>query len=70
MKTGDSASQSLAPVAVMPSIAMPPSPSTQTQTQTQHRWNTKNLVRRIGADAASAACAGALIAPIITVIDR
>jgi hypothetical protein len=33
-------------------------------------WNTRNLGLRLAADAASAASAAALIAPIITVIDR
>lgn len=36
----------------------------------QPTWNTKNLASRLGADAVSAACAGALIAPVITIIDR
>lgn len=34
------------------------------------KWNTKNLGLRLGADAVGASCAGALIAPIITIIDR
>ncbi|OAP60006.1 hypothetical protein AYL99_05008 [Fonsecaea erecta] len=34
------------------------------------QWNTKNLGLRLGADVVSAASASALIAPIITVIDR
>ncbi|KAK5987985.1 putative membrane protein [Cladobotryum mycophilum] len=34
------------------------------------KWNTKNLSWRLGADAVSASCAGALIAPIISIIDR
>jgi len=33
-------------------------------------WNTRNLGLRLGADAASAASASALIAPIITIIDQ
>lgn len=40
------------------------------QSQPQSKWNTDRLVWRLGADATSAACAGALIAPIITIIDR
>lgn len=35
-----------------------------------HGWNTSGLGLRIGADAASAATASALVAPIICVIDR
>lgn len=34
------------------------------------RWNTTNLGLRMGADAASAATASALIAPVICVIDK
>ena len=33
-------------------------------------WNTKSLGLRLGADAASAAMAGALVCPTITIIDR
>jgi len=33
-------------------------------------WNTDNLVWRVGADAAAAGCAGVLVAPVITLIDR
>ncbi|KAF2762929.1 hypothetical protein EJ05DRAFT_433082 [Pseudovirgaria hyperparasitica] len=33
-------------------------------------WNTKNLGLRLGVDLASAATAGALVAPLITIIDR
>ncbi|RMD41694.1 hypothetical protein DV735_g3464, partial [Chaetothyriales sp. CBS 134920] len=37
---------------------------------TDSQWNTKNLGWRLGADAASAVTASALIAPVICVIDR
>lgn len=33
-------------------------------------WNTKNLGLRLGVDVASAATSGALVAPLITIIDR
>jgi len=36
----------------------------------QQKWNTKNLGLRLGADATSAASAAALVAPIISIIDR
>jgi hypothetical protein len=36
----------------------------------KERWNTKLLGLRVAADAASAACAAALVAPVIMVIDR
>ncbi|KAI9782998.1 MAG: hypothetical protein M1835_003905 [Candelina submexicana] len=38
--------------------------------QAVRRWNTKNLGQRLASDALAAACAGALVAPIITIIDR
>jgi hypothetical protein len=34
------------------------------------KWNTQNLGLRVGADAASAAAAGLLVAPIVCTIDR
>ncbi|KHN97011.1 uncharacterized protein MAM_05120 [Metarhizium album ARSEF 1941] len=34
------------------------------------RWNTKDLAWRLAADAAGAACAGVLVAPLISMIDR
>lgn len=37
---------------------------------TEQRWNTKNLGLRLAADATGAACAGVLVAPIISIIDR
>lgn len=36
----------------------------------QHPWNTNRLASRLGVDAASAATAGILTCPVITVIDR
>lgn len=33
-------------------------------------WNTRNLGLRLGVDVASAASAGALTCPLITIIDR
>jgi len=36
----------------------------------QRAWNTKGLSWRVSSDAAAAFSAGALVAPIITVIDR
>ena len=40
------------------------------QPQTKRPWNTKNLGLRLGADAAAAASAAALVAPVISIIDR
>lgn len=37
---------------------------------TTGQWNTKNLGMRVGADLTAAACAGILVAPIITIIDK
>jgi hypothetical protein len=42
----------------------------QPQEQTKKAWNTKNLGLRLGADAAGAASAAALVAPVISIIDR
>ncbi|KAH0490971.1 hypothetical protein TgHK011_002417 [Trichoderma gracile] len=70
MKTEDSASRPLA--ATLSAITTTPS-TTQSQTQTKthsSKWNTDRLASRLAADVASASCAGALIAPIITIIDR
>jgi hypothetical protein len=36
----------------------------------KEKWNTRFLGWRVGADAVSAACAAALVAPVIMVIDR
>lgn len=38
--------------------------------QEKHKWNTKNLAQRIGCDFLAAGAAGAIVAPIITIIDR
>jgi len=48
---------------------MSPTPSTTT-TPSSTQWNTHNLGLRLGADVASAATAGILVAPIITAIDK
>ena len=37
---------------------------------TEERWNTEHLPYRIGVDIAAAASAGALVAPVITMIDK
>lgn len=37
---------------------------------TTSTWNTKDLGKRLGVDVASAATAGALTCPLITIIDR
>lgn len=36
----------------------------------ERAWNTDHLAWRVGSDAAAALSAGALVAPIITIIDR
>lgn len=36
----------------------------------ESKWNTKNLVFRMGADLVSAAAAATLVAPLISIIDR
>ncbi|KAI0486157.1 hypothetical protein F4859DRAFT_357617 [Xylaria cf. heliscus] len=42
----------------------------ETSAKLSQQWNTKNLGARLGADAASAACAASMIAPVISIIDR
>ncbi|CAG8005995.1 unnamed protein product [Penicillium salamii] len=42
----------------------------QRPTPVTRPWNTKDLGKRLGVDAASAATAGALTCPLITIIDR
>ncbi|OAQ90045.1 sequence orphan [Purpureocillium lilacinum] len=42
----------------------------QEKERQKQQWNTKNLPARLAADLASATTAGALIAPIISIIDR
>lgn len=59
--------------APLPSTMSRPGPEQQARppaTQPRPRWNTEQLGLRIGADALSAACAGILVAPIVTMIDR
>lgn len=36
----------------------------------ESRWNTENLALRLAADVASASSAGALLAPLISIIDK
>lgn len=36
----------------------------------ESRWNTKNLALRLAADVASASSAAALVAPLISIIDK
>ncbi|KAI3556918.1 hypothetical protein CABS01_09857 [Colletotrichum abscissum] len=38
--------------------------------EAKSEWNTKNLGFRLGADFFSAACAGTLVAPLVSIIDR
>lgn len=43
---------------------------TPSKRSTASTWNTKDLGQRLGVDVASAATAGALTCPLITIIDR
>ncbi len=47
-----------------PSISSPPATTAAT------KWNTNKLGLRLGSDALAAGAAGALVAPIITMIDK
>ncbi|KAJ6447249.1 hypothetical protein O9K51_02024 [Purpureocillium lavendulum] len=55
-----------------PLSASPSSSSTRAESSSSatQQWNTKNLPARFAADLASATAAGALIAPVISIIDR
>lgn len=46
------------------------SPGPATMTSAKRTWNTDKLGLRLSSDALSAACAGALVAPLISIIDR
>lgn len=50
-------------VSSTPTPASPPTPSTT-------QWNTNKLGLRLGSDALAASAAGALVAPLITMIDK
>jgi hypothetical protein len=54
----------------LPVSGLPQSLSNSMAVAKKKPWNTKNLLLRLGVDAAAAACAATLIAPIITTIDR
>jgi len=51
-------------------LAMASKTKTDMSTKLQQKWNTKNLGLRLGADLASASSAAALVAPVISIIDR
>lgn len=45
-------------------------PASSMARDTKRAWNTRALGWRVGVDVVAASCAGVLVAPIITVIDR
>lgn len=47
-----------------------PKPKLDAAVKPQRKWNTKNLGGRLATDLVSAASAGAMIAPVISIIDR
>lgn len=59
------------PVVLKESLSKPTIPSpAMTHDASTSAWNTNKLGLRLGSDALSAAAAGALVAPIITMIDK
>lgn len=79
MAERDTRPEGLAPGPVAPDLKIkPPNPLALATSQKvemeakmrESRWNTKNLGLRLGADFFSAACAGTLVAPIVSIIDR
>ncbi|GJC78482.1 putative membrane protein [Colletotrichum liriopes] len=75
MAERDTRPEGLAPVPVAPPDLKisPPSPLALAQKvdmEAKTTWNTRNLGPRLGADLFSAACAGTLVAPLVSIIDR
>lgn len=81
MAERDTRPEGLAPIPVAPDLKInPPSPLALATSQkvemeakmreSKAKWNSKNLGLRLGADLFSAACAGALVAPLVSIIDR
>ncbi len=74
MKDGNAEKLSTPPPELKLAVAAPLAAASQKKvemsTTLQQQWNTKNLGLRLGADAASAACAAGLVAPLISIIDR
>lgn len=57
--------------ALVPLAAEKPDLATATApTTTKREWNTKNLLPRLATDAAAAASAAIMVAPLITIIDK
>lgn len=53
-----------------PVARSPTKPTSANVIKTAPAWNSKDLGLRLGVDVASAATAGALTCPLITIIDR
>lgn len=47
-----------------------PTPKIDMAAKLERKWNTKNLGLRLGVDAVAAASAAALIAPVVSIIDK
>lgn len=58
--------QEQVPTSVLSLNSKPPT----TQIASKRTWNTENLGLRLSSDLLSAASAGALVAPVISIIDR
>jgi hypothetical protein len=72
----DATSPSSSPELKLPSVSGALAAGSAQPTQVEmgpkegRQWNTKNLPQRLLADTASAACAAALVAPVISMVDR
>jgi len=62
--------KSVASVVGTPSALMPSNVAAVQEKEMKQQWNTKNLTQRLAVDVGSAAAAGSLIAPIVSMIDR
>lgn len=58
------------PIANLAAAALPASTASAAESKHLQGWSATNVGLRLGADAASAASAAILVAPIVTVIDR
>ena len=58
------------PPPLTPKLPAIPTPKIDMVAKLGRKWNTKNLGLRLGVDAVAAASAAALIAPVVSIIDK
>lgn len=62
--------ESVAQLNMVPETQLSNKRDTAPPTSSESKWNTKNLALRLAADFASASSAAALVAPLISIIDK